>query len=217
MLRQAGTAESVAGAEQGGHPVPGRCLGWQREMPETLDAPQRERYSHEYLELRPQLEALFRKRFPTLRGQEADFYNDAWESLLQSETQPDALFAYLDRALYTRGLNELRRRDRRPGDQAQAGEPVELDSLTERTDREPGETVVDDIAAAATQKLLLDRLSPRQARIMLRLRPRRRGVRPGLADGRRPVGQGSPRRAVPLGPRRPARAARRARRALVVL
>ena len=166
MLRQAGTAESVAGAEEGGHSTAAGCLGVQREMPEALDAPQRERYAHEYVDLRPRLEALFRKRFPTLRGQEGDFYNDAWESLLQSETQPDALFAYLDRALYTRGLNELRRRDRRPADQAQAGEPVELDGLAERTDREPGETVVDDIAAAATQKLLLDRLSPRQARII---------------------------------------------------
>ena len=165
MLRQAGAAESVA-AEEGGHSAAARCLAGQREMPESLDPPQRERYAHEYIALRPRLEAHFRKRFPTLRGQESDFYNEAWESLLRSEARPDSLFAYLDRALYTRGLNELRRRQRRPGDQPHAGEPGVLETEAERTEREPQEIVIDDVSAASTQQLLLDRLSSRQARII---------------------------------------------------
>ena len=164
MLREAGTAEVVP--DDRGHPAPVRCLTGQRGMPKVPEAPQRERYTQHYVELRPRLESLFRKRFPTLRGQESDLYNEAWESLLRTETQPDSVFAYLERALYTRGLNELRRRERRPDEQAQAGEPVEFDSVTERTEREPGEAVVDDVAAATTQELLLERLSSRQARIV---------------------------------------------------
>ena len=135
-------------------------------MSEVLDAPREQSLAREYVELRVQLEAVFRHRFPGLRGLEGDLYNEAWESLLRRETPPDSTFAFLERALYNRGLDELRRRARRPGDSPDAAETARLDDFFDRTAPQTEESVVGDLGAAATNQLLLDRLTARQARIL---------------------------------------------------
>ena len=166
MLREAGAADAKTDEVEGGHSAEPRCLHRQREMPAPLKAPSNDGLAREYVELRPRLEMLFRKWFPSLRGQEPDFYNEAWESLLQAGAEPDCLQAWLERALYTRGLNELRRRARRPGDQAGADESARIERVFERTEQGTEEHVVGGLAATTAQELLLDRLSERQARII---------------------------------------------------
>ena len=123
MLRQAGTADASGDEVGRGQLDVLRCLTGQREMPESLDPPQRERYAHEYIALRPRLQAHFRKRFPTLRSQESDFYNEAWESLLRQDDVENPR-AFLSRAMYARGIDEMRRDARRPHGSADATSPT---------------------------------------------------------------------------------------------
>lgn len=52
--------------------------------------------------------------FPTLRGFEEDLYQAAWASLLGNSRPIDDLEKYLEAAVYSAGLKELRRRRRRP-------------------------------------------------------------------------------------------------------
>jgi RNA polymerase sigma factor (sigma-70 family) len=55
-----------------------------------------------------------RRWFPTLRGSEQDLYQTAWASVLANRDEIRDLDKYLESALYTAGLKELRRRRRRP-------------------------------------------------------------------------------------------------------
>lgn len=52
--------------------------------------------------------------FPTLRGSEQDLYQAAWTSLLASTRPIENVEKYLEAALYSAGLKELRRRRRKP-------------------------------------------------------------------------------------------------------
>src|SRR3954454_3258555 len=62
---------------------------------------------------RPMLRAA-RTWFPGLRGLEADLYQGAWASVLRDGRGEDNLEKRLEHALYWQGLQELRRRRRRP-------------------------------------------------------------------------------------------------------
>src|SRR6266568_1596637 len=51
-----------------------------------------------------------RRWFPSLRGAELDLYQSAWESLLRNRDGIRDVEKYLERALYNRGIDELRAR-----------------------------------------------------------------------------------------------------------
>jgi RNA polymerase sigma factor (sigma-70 family) len=55
-----------------------------------------------------------RRWFPTLRGSEQDLYQAAWASVLANRDQIRDLDKYLEAAVYSAGLKELRTRRRRP-------------------------------------------------------------------------------------------------------
>lgn len=134
-------------------------------MGERLDSHRDGGWEVEYTALRPLLERRFRGRFPSLRGQESDFYNEAWESLLRQEEVAKPR-AFLERAMYARGIDELRRDQRRPHGTADADAPAVAEAVSDRTDRLTDELALDGLDGRERQALLLDRLSQRQQRIV---------------------------------------------------
>jgi RNA polymerase sigma factor (sigma-70 family) len=120
--------------------------------------------------------------FPTLRGSEADLYQNAWESLLRNVEDVDDVEKYLEMALYNRGVDELRARELRPADSLETirvryeGTQIESeprgedrhggpDSLVERTAPLPDEQVETQEEALLVLELLAE-LTPLQQRIL---------------------------------------------------
>jgi RNA polymerase sigma factor (sigma-70 family) len=116
-----------------------------------------------------------RRWFPTLRGSEQDLYQAAWASVLANRDQIRDLDKYLESALYTAGLKELRRRRRRPvislssarGRNGQRAESEDggVDSVPDADALTPAERVerLDEARIAAE---LLDELPPLQRDIV---------------------------------------------------
>jgi DNA-directed RNA polymerase specialized sigma24 family protein len=135
-------------------------------MPELLHERGRGDYGAEYVRLQARLAHSFRLWFPALRGQEDDFYNDAWTELLDDEEIHDDAEARLRRTLYTRGLDEMRRRGRRPAGMLDADDPDVADEAFERTEENPEEHALLEIGARDAQAILLEHLTGRQQRVL---------------------------------------------------
>ena len=114
--------------------------------------------------------------FPTLRGSERDLYQAAWASLLGATRTIDDVEKYLEAALYSAGLKELRRRRRRPtvslsaarfknGNGGSAAWQQGPEALTDRTASLPEEQVESREDARLVTELLED-LTPLQRRII---------------------------------------------------
>jgi RNA polymerase sigma factor (sigma-70 family) len=121
-----------------------------------------------------------RRWFPSLRGAELDLYQSAWESLLRNRDGIRDVEKYLERALYNRGIDELRARALVPALSLDAAggegkingaDPrgktgrAELHALVERTTPIPEEQAElrEDAQLLAE---LLDELTPRQQQII---------------------------------------------------
>ena len=176
MLRQAGAAHAAhRDEEEGGHSDALLRLPGQTAMEALLGETRENSWEPEYRACRPALEARFRRWFPSLRGQESDFYNEAWESLLRQD-EVENVRAFLSRAMYARGVDEMRRDGRRPRGSADADSPAVAAVISDRTDRLTDERALDGLDGRERQMLLLDRLTSRQQRIVFRLRARRRDL-----------------------------------------
>jgi RNA polymerase sigma factor (sigma-70 family) len=116
-----------------------------------------------------------RSWFPTLRGFEEDLYQAAWASLLGNSRPIDDLEKYLEAAVYSAGLKELRRRRRRPaaslsvvrlGGDGSGGERHQVvEALADRTAPLPQ----DQVESREETRLLvelLDELTPLQRQII---------------------------------------------------
>ena len=114
--------------------------------------------------------------FPTLRGSEHDLYQTAWASLLGSSRPIEDVEKYLETALYSAGLKELRRRRRKPvvplasarfkpGGGTGGGLQQGAEALTDRTIPLPDE-LVQSREDARWLAELLDELTPLQRRII---------------------------------------------------
>jgi RNA polymerase sigma factor (sigma-70 family) len=112
--------------------------------------------------------------FPTLRGFERDLYQTAWASLLGSSRPITNVEKYLESAVYSAGLKELRRRRRRPTvplsvallDKTEDGNPrPSIEALIDRTAPLPDEEVEAREAARLLSELL-DELTPLQQSVI---------------------------------------------------
>jgi RNA polymerase sigma factor (sigma-70 family) len=128
-----------------------------------------------YERFKEPLLARTRNWFPLLRGMEADLYQSAWEALLRNGKDVDDVETYLERAVFTKGLDELRRRQRRPaislerarirkpGTRRLSRGPIGADAIAD--DRTPlPEEQVQHCREAKLAAELLDDLSPLQQR-----------------------------------------------------
>jgi RNA polymerase sigma factor (sigma-70 family) len=117
--------------------------------------------------------------FPTLKGCEHDLYQAAWESLLGNSRPIDDPETFLECAVYSAGLKELRRRRRRPvvslsaarfrnGTGGRGAWQEGVDALDERTAPLPEEQVESREDAWLLKELLED-LTPLQ-RCIIKLR-----------------------------------------------
>lgn len=114
--------------------------------------------------------------FPTLRGFEQDLYQAAWTSLLGSTRPIEDVERYLEAAVYSAGLKELRRRRRKPvvslatarfknGAGGQGALQQGMEALADRTVPLPDEQVQTREDAQLLAELLED-LTPLQRRII---------------------------------------------------
>jgi RNA polymerase sigma factor (sigma-70 family) len=101
-----------------------------------------------------------RNWFPTLRGYELDLYQSAWESVLRNAHSIDSVEAYLEAAIYTEGLRELRTRRRRQTFHMDAGAVP-----GDRTTPLPEEEVEAHIDARLLAEVL-ERLTPLQKKLV---------------------------------------------------
>jgi RNA polymerase sigma factor (sigma-70 family) len=111
-VRNGRQPERLPEVGRGGQNKDGGVLtGWQMgAIPKPADTLQLEAAYERFKE--PMLQKA-RSWFPALRGMELDLYQSAWEGLLRNGDIED-LERYLKRAIFTKGLDELRRRGRRP-------------------------------------------------------------------------------------------------------
>jgi RNA polymerase sigma factor (sigma-70 family) len=109
-VRQSARAlvEAIRGGQNGGRGV---LTGWQMAAP-TKPA-EAQHVADAYERFKEPLLQKARGWFPPLRGMELDLYQSAWEALLKN-TEVEDLESYLERAVFTKGLDELRRRERKP-------------------------------------------------------------------------------------------------------
>jgi RNA polymerase sigma factor (sigma-70 family) len=117
-----------------------------------------------------------RRWFPTLRGHEADLYQTAWESVLRNRERVVDVEKYLECALYSAGLAELRTRRRKRTTSLESvqprsrsnGEPLGAagaDWLTDRTALLPEEQVELRVEVRLLEEVLYE-LSPLQRTIV---------------------------------------------------
>jgi RNA polymerase sigma factor (sigma-70 family) len=151
----------------------GTHRGWKMDASPTNAAPDLDAM---YRRCKSPLLERARAWFPTLRGSEQDLYQAAWTSLLGSTRPIDDVEKYLEAALYSAGLKELRRRRRRPvvslstarfknGDGGHGGLHQGTDALTDQTVLLPDEQVqVREEAQWVAE--LLDELTPLQRRVI---------------------------------------------------
>jgi RNA polymerase sigma factor (sigma-70 family) len=129
-----------------------------------------------YIRCREPLHERARAWFPTLRGCEEDLYQAAWASLLGNGRSIEDPEKYLEAAVYSAGLKELRRRRRRPivslsfarfrnGASGRGVWQQGVDALAERTEPLPEEQVESREDARLLVELL-EELTPLQRRII---------------------------------------------------
>jgi RNA polymerase sigma factor (sigma-70 family) len=109
-------------------------------------------------------EPLLRKArnwFPGLRGHEADLYQSAWESVLRNLDGIDSVEAYLETAVYTEGLFELRKRRRRQASSLDKHGAVPGDRTAPLPEEE-----VEVRADAGLLAEVLERLTPLQKKVV---------------------------------------------------
>jgi RNA polymerase sigma factor (sigma-70 family) len=145
-----------------------------------MDASPAEAPQHSFDELyrrcREPLHARSRIWFPTLRGCEEDLYQAAWASLLGNSRTVEDPEKFLETAVYSAGLKELRRRRRRPivslsfarfrsGASARGTWEQGVEALADRTEPLPEEQVESREDAMLLAELL-EELTPLQRRII---------------------------------------------------
>jgi RNA polymerase sigma factor (sigma-70 family) len=141
--------------------------GW-KEMDAPFTPSRAEALDAAYRRYRPFLLDKARLWFPSLRGMEQDLYQAAWESLLRNQDHVTSIESYLEHALYKRGLDIVRRRDRHEArwqDLTQVSMMTANAAAADRTSPSPDEQAEMRREAQELAELL-DELTPLQQRIV---------------------------------------------------
>jgi RNA polymerase sigma factor (sigma-70 family) len=139
-----------------------------KEMDAPFTPSRAEALDAAYRRYRPFLLDKARLWFPSLRGMEQDLYQAAWESLLRNQDHVTSIESYLEHALYKRGLDVVRRRDRH---EARWQELTQVSMVTanvaaaDRTSPSPDEQAEMRREAQELAELL-DELTPLQQQIV---------------------------------------------------